>query len=316
MPWIEAGGATRWVNDANSSEEEILIEEERAKTYTKYSFLYNLMNKPGNEELLGLQGKVNEVIKNSRTGQITQAEFDGIMSEYQWVRDFDTDKQTAEMMIAKDKTSGTNLYEQAVAVRRGQIAEQANQYGISFTEEQLDEFAGAAQYDAFSAEELKTFLRDKVSFDGTQDLIGAAGDTQQALQQWAARNGLQIPAESLNNLIKAGAFGDQSFEDMKQQLRKTYLMGTFPGWEKEIAAGADPYDLAGPYREQLASTLELSAKDISFDDDLLSQAMQTKMTITELKREARKDPRWDKTENALKTYTDAGTNILQMFGLR
>ena len=316
MPWIEAGGATRWVNDANSSEEEILIEEERAKTYTKYSFLYNLMNKPGNEELLGLQGKVNEVIKNSRTGQITQAEFDGIMSEYQWVRDFDTDKQTAEMMIAKDKTSGTNLYEQAVAVRRGQIAEQANQYGISFTEEQLDEFAGAAQYDAFSAEELKTFLRDKVSFDGTQDLIGAAGNTQQALQQWSAMNGLQIPAESLNNLIKAGAFGDQSFEDMKQQLRKTYLMGAFPGWEKEIAAGADPYDLAAPYRASLASVLEMNEEDISFDDDLLSQAMQTKMTITDLKREARKDPRWDKTENALKTYTDAGTNILKMFGLR
>ena len=316
MPWVEAGGDTRWVNDVNSSEEEILIEEERAKTYTKYSFLYNLMHKPGNEELLGLQGKVNEVIKNSRTGQITQAEFDGIMSEYQWVRDFDADKQAAEMMIAKDKTSGTNLYEQAVAVRRGQIAEQANQYGISFTEEQLDEFAGAAQYDAFSAEELKTFLRDEVSFDGTQDLIGAAGDTQQALQQWSAMNGLQIPAESLNNLIKAGAFGDQSFEDMKQQLRKTYLMGTFPGWESEIAAGADPYDLAAPYRASLASVLEMNEEDISFDDDLLSQAMQTKMTITDLKREARKDPRWDKTENALKTYTDAGTNILQMFGLR
>jgi hypothetical protein len=121
---------------------------------------------------------------------------------------------------------------------------------------------------------------------------------------------------SLNRLVQTGAFGDQSIEDMKQQLRKTYLMGTFPGWEKEIAAGADPYDLAAPYRAQLASTLELNTEDISFDDDLLSQAMQTKMTITDLKREARKDPRWDQTENALKTYADAGTNLLTMFGLR
>jgi hypothetical protein len=292
------------------------VEKNFQESIEDYNYLLFLMNRPGNEELMGIYDVVLEKINSSTTKTITETEFDDITKNYTWFKDFDADKQIAEISIAEDLANGTNFYEQKVLKRRGELAEDANLYGISFTEEQLTEIANKAEYDAYTAKELKTFLRDEVSFDGTQDLTGQAGDTQQALQQWSARNGLQIPADSLNNLIKSGAFGDQSFEDMKQQLRKTYLMGAFPGWEKEIAAGADPYDLAAPYRAQLASTLELNPDDISFDDDLLSQAMQTKMTITDLKREARKDPRWDKTENALKTYTDAGTNILQMFGLR
>jgi hypothetical protein len=292
------------------------VEKNFQESIEDYNYLLFLMNRPGNEELMGIYDVVLEKINSSTTKTITETEFDDITKNYTWFKDFDADKQIAEIAIAEDLANGTNFYEQKVLKRRGELAEDANLYGISFTEEQLTEIANKAEYDAYTAKELKTFLRDEVSFDGTQDLTGQAGDTQQALQQWSARNGLQIPADSLNNLIKSGAFGDQSFEDMKQQLRKTYLMGAFPGWEKEIAAGADPYDLAAPYRAQLASTLELNPDDISFDDDLLSQAMQTKMTITDLKREARKDPRWDKTENALKTYTDAGTNILQMFGLR
>ena len=292
------------------------VQENFQESIEDYSYLLFLMNRPGNEELMGIYEEVLKKINSSTTKTITDSEFNDITKNYTWFQSFDADKQASEIMIAEDLANGTNFYEQKVLKRRGELAEDANLYGISFTEEQLTEIANKAEYDNYTAEELKTFLRDEVSFDGTQDLIGAAGDTQQALQQWAARNGLQIPAESLNNLIKAGAFGDQSFEDMKQQLRKTYLMGAFPGWEKEIAAGADPYDLAAPYRAQLASTLELNTEDISFDDDLLSQAMQTKMTITDLKREARKDPRWDKTENALKTYADAGANLLQMFGLR
>jgi hypothetical protein len=292
------------------------VEKNFQESIGDYNYLLFLMNRPGNEELMGIYDVVLEKINSSTTKTITETEFDDITKNYTWFKDFDADKQIAEIAIAEDLANGTNFYEQKVLKRRGELAEDANLYGISFTEEQLTEIANKAEYDAYTAKELKTFLRDEVSFDGTQDLTGQAGDTQQALQQWSARNGLQIPADSLNNLIKSGAFGDQSFEDMKQQLRKTYLMGAFPGWESEIAAGADPYDLAAPYRASLASVLEMNEEDISFDDDLLSQAMQTKMTITDLKREARKDPRWDKTENALKTYTDAGTNILQMFGLR
>ena len=292
------------------------VEKNFQESVADYDYLLFLMNRPGNEELMGIYDVVLKKINSSATKTITVTEFDDITKNYTWFQNFDADKQASEIMIAEDLANGTNLYQQKVALRRGSLAEQAREYGISFTEEKLTEIANTAEYDAFSAAELKTFLRDEVSFDGTQDLTGAAGNFQQALQQWSAKNGLQIPAESLNNLIKSGAFEDQSFEDMKQQLRKTYLMGAFPGWEKEIAAGADPYDLAAPYRASLASVLEMNEEDISFDDDLLSQAMQTKMTITDLKREARKDPRWDKTENALKTYTDAGTNILTMFGLR
>jgi len=292
------------------------VEKNYQESLDDYSYLMFLMNRPGNEELLGIYDVVLEKIESSATKTITESEFNDITKKYSWFKDFDADKQIAEIAIAEDLANGTNFYEQKVLKRRGELVEDAKYFGIPFTEEELTEIANKAEYDDFTAAELKTFLRGSSSFDSNQDYDGQAGLFQTNLEEWSARNGLQIPTDSLNNLIKAGAFGDQGIEDMKQQLRKTYLMGTFPGWESEIAAGADPYDLAAPYRASLASVLEINEEDISFDDDLLSQAMETKMTITDFKREARKDPRWDKTENALKTYTDAGTNILQMFGLR
>ena len=292
------------------------VQENFQESIENYSYLLFLMNRPGNEELMGIYEEVLEKINSSITKTITDSEFDDITKNYAWFKDFDADKQIAEIAIAEDLANGTNFYEQKVLKRRGELVEDAKYFGISFTEEELTEIANKAEYDDFTPAELKTFLRGASSFDSTQDYTGQAGSFQANLEEWSARNGLQIPVDSLNNLIKAGAFGDQSIEDMKQQLRNTYLKGTFPGWESEIAAGADPYDLAAPYRASLASVLEINEEDITFDDDLLSQAMETKMTITDFKREARKDPRWDKTENALKTYTDAGTNILQMFGLR
>ena len=148
------------------------------------------------------------------------------------------------------------------------------------------------------------------------DLTGEAGDVETSLSQWAARNGIQIPRDTMKRLIAAGAFGEQSIEDMKAELRRKYLVGAYPGWAKEIEAGADPYDLAAPYRATIASLLELNEEDIGLDDGLLGQAMQSGMTLTDLKRQVRNDPRWQKTDNAYATYANMGERLLEMFGFR
>ena len=315
MPWIEAGGTTRWVNDANSSE----VEQNRATTEARLSYIDALVEKY--PELLDYASDVQRIIDSSATGEVTDAEIAALhtnenSSYYDFWERLDGHNEAAEVLMAKDKIDGTTIYADSIQPIKAAIEASSRTRGLNIDDATLTKLADLARYQDFSPAEIENALRSESRIDINQDLIGKAGEFQTELQEWSARNGLQIPLETLSRLVQTGAFGDQGIDDMKQQLRKTYLMGTFPGWEKEIAAGADPYDLAAPYRASLASVLEMNEEDISFDDDLLSQAMQTKMTITDLKREARKDPRWDKTENALKTYTDAGTNILKMFGLR
>jgi hypothetical protein len=284
-----------------------------------YSYIDFLVEKY--PELKDYATDIQDIINNSPTGKITYAEVAKLHTNTEssyfdfWNR-FDSDQEASELLMAQDERDGTTLYADSIQPIKARLQASARTRGLNIDDATLTKLAEIARYENFTPEEIETSLRSESRIDISQDLTGTAGTFQAELETWSAKNGLQIPSDVLSRLVQTGAFGDQGIEDMKQQLRNTYLKGTFPGWEKEIAAGADPYDLAAPYRAQLASTLELNTEDISFDDDLLSQAMQTKMTITDLKREARKDPRWDQTENALKTYADAGTNLLTMFGLR
>ena len=285
----------------------------------QYSYITFLIQKY--PELKDYATDIQNIINDSPTGKITYAEVAKLhtnteSSYFDFWNKLDGDQEAAEIAMAKDKLDGTTNYADSIQPIRASLEASARTRGLNIDDATLTRLAEISRYENFSPAEIENSLRAESRIDISQDLTGSAGTFQAELETWSAKNGLNIPSDVLSRLVQSGAFGDQGLEDMKQQLRNTYLKGTFPGWEKEIAAGADPYDLAAPYIAQLASTLELNTEDISFDDDLLSQAMQTKMTITDLKREARKDPRWDKTENALKTYADAGTSILSMFGLR
>ena len=284
-----------------------------------YSYIDFLVEKY--PELKDYATDIQDIINNSPTGKITYAEVaklhtDPNKSYFAFWEKLDGDQEKSELLMAQDKRDGTTIYADSIKPIRAALEASARTRGLNIDDATLTRLAEISRYEDFTDIEIENSLRSESRIDISQDLTGTAGTFQAELETWSAKNGLQIPSDVLSRLVQTGAFGDQGIENMKQQLRNTYLKGTFPGWEKEIAAGADPYDLAAPYRAQLASTLELNTEDISFDDDLLSQAMQTKMTITDLKREARKDPRWDQTENALKTYADAGTNLLTMFGLR
>jgi hypothetical protein len=295
------------------------IKANKKDSQALYSYIDFMIQKY--PELQAYADDVQKIIDDSPTGKITYAEVARLhtnpeASYFSFWDKFDGDQEAAELLMAKDQVDGTTNYADSIQPIKAALEASARTRGLNIDDATLTKLAGIARYENFSKDEIENALRSESRIDISQDLTGAAGTFQTELETWSAKNGLQIPSDVLSRLVQTGAFGDQGIEDMKQQLRDTYLKGTFPGWEKEIAAGADPYDLAAPYIAQLASTLELNTEDISFDDDLLSQAMQTKMTITDLKREARKDPRWDKTENALKTYADAGTSILAMFGLR
>lgn len=295
------------------------VKANKKESNVKYSYIKFLVDKY--PELQAYYNDITKIINDSPTGKITYSEVAQLhtnpeKSYFSFWEKFDGDQEAAELAMAKDRLDGTTNYADSIQPIRGRLEYFARTRGLNIDDATLTRLAEIARYEDFSPEEIENSLRSESRIDISQDLTGTAGTFQTELETWSAKNGLNIPSDVLSRLVQTGAFGDQGIDDMKQQLRDTYLKGTFPGWEKEIAAGADPYDLAAPYIAQLASTLELNVEDISFDDDLLSQAMQTKMTITDLKREARKDPRWDKTENALKTYADAGSNILQMFGLR
>ena len=162
--------------------------------------------------------------------------------------------------------------------------------------------------------------RDLDATLGAGDTAGMAGDYQNQLTQWAARNGLTISSDMAAKYVANMTLGAQSFDDVKADLRRTYLAGTYPAWADKINEGYDPSDIFEPYVANLRRTLE--DDNIGLDDPLMQRITQkvgadgkpVAVPIYEAQQMARQDPRWQKTDNAYATYANVARDLLRTFG--
>jgi len=215
------------------------------------------------------------------------------------------------------------LYEQDLSSRMETLRDQAVQYGATVTEDQLRDLAVQARRMNMNPSELNNTLSNYVAFD-SGNIQGSAGMAQRNIKAWALKNGLQLTDNMVNSYTKNIIAGNTTEEDVLQDLRNTYLVGSFPAWSDRIQAGMDPADIAAPYKQRMSRLLEVDENEIDLNDQLLQRAMQGvgadgKPSVTPLyafEKEVRQDPRWQQTDNAYETYTRVGTDLLKMFGFR
>jgi hypothetical protein len=263
------------------------------------------------------QGKTREYINNT-TG-FSDSAFQIEMDSQPWAQKY---KSTAiEDMDFEARFP--ELYNNEISTRVESLRDQAAGFGATMSDDQLRELAIRGRRFGMNESELANALTEYISFDsGT--VRGSAGTTQNNIKSWAMRNGLQLADNMVNDYTKNILAGNTTEADVLQDLRNTYLVGSFPAWSDRIQAGMDPADIAAPYKQRMARLLEVGEDEIDLNDQLLQKAMQGvgadgKPSVTPLyafEREIRQDDRWQYTENAMDTYAKAGTKILQMFGLR
>jgi hypothetical protein len=301
-----------------------LRQEEIADSIAKYSYFKLLVE--SNPELQGYFEDLKKIIKASPTGTITQDEVNDATRGYNYFTTYDSDQQKSKIAQALDLQNNTNLYQESVDAKKTAIVYTARQKGLTLSEDVLNEMATLSRYNDWSDVELDNAIgAETIRFiSGGGQAGGDAGTIQTQLLQWVNKNGLSLNSAQVARYVESSAFGGTDLESIKQNIRNTYMTGSYPAWSDRIAAGADPSDIAAPYKQRMASLLEIDPDSIDFNDVMLSKGMQGVsadgkagiVPLYEFDKMIRKDPRWDRTENALKTYTDAGSSILQMFGLR
>lgn len=208
-----------------------------------------------------------------------------------------------------------DLYRQQLDAEVESLRDMAVQFGADVDDFKLRELAKQKRRFGMNESQLRNTLAGLISAE-SGNLRGASGALQSDLRSWSRRNGLSLSDNIINDYVRRVQAGDTTENDVYMDLRRKYLMGAYPAWADDIEAGRDPYDLAAPYRATIASLLELNDEQIGLDDPLLGQAMQSGMTLTELKMQARKDPRWQTTDNAYQAYASLGEDLLRMFGFR
>lgn len=294
--------------------------------YKRYAFVANAI---ASDPTGSLQQFYTEILDyaNKNRGQMPPAT---------WIKEKKADNawfqarnaNQAEFDLAMQDPALKREVETALSLNKDKILSWAADRGIEIPPERIDDLALDATRNKWADDSvqleknLNIFLREQVKAGG--DVRGTAGDFQTQLLNWSRKNGITLSNDAAAQFVERMSTGAQTLEDAKREIRETYMVGAYPAWADQIRNGLDPDSIVSPYRSAAAQLLEIPEDQLGWNDPILQKAMQgvsadgkpSIVPLWEYEQEVRKDPRWQKTDNAYQTYTNVGQDLLRMFGFR
>lgn len=250
-------------------------------------------------------------------GKISQGRFDLMMDKWAADSGFTATYLADRKLELEQPEDYAQLLDSDVATLR----DQARQMGAQIDDATLLQFAKNARRLGLNAAQQRDGLAQYVSAAG-MDYEGQAGKNQDDLVAWAVANGVSMSPGMIDSYVRKLATGETNLDEIKSDIRKTYMSGAFPAWSDRINAGWDIADIAAPYKQAMGKLLEVDPQTISFSDPLLAAGLQATdkdgkpavMPLYEYENMVRKDPRWQQTDNAYQTYAGVAQNLLRTFG--
>lgn len=158
-------------------------------------------------------------------------------------------------------------------------------------------------------------------------LGGTLGEAERQLRQAAEDYGLDFAdsafAGQLNNIARQVTDVGAVVDNYRNQAKSRYA-----AFADEIDQGLTIRDIAEPYKQLMAKTLEISDKGISVMDGSIQKALTyrpmvqkgkpgppTPMAMWQFETDLKNDPRWNKTQNAQDSIMAAGRKVLTDMGL-
>ena len=250
-------------------------------------------------------------------GQIAPERFELMMDQWADAKGF-TVTEIADRQMELEQPDD---YRQVIASDVSTLRDAAAGMGASLDDAQLEAFVERARRMGLNAAQQRDALVEYVTATGG-DFAGQAGTVQDELAKWGAANGVRMSPNMVDGYVRRILSGDTTIDEVKSDIRKTYMAGAFPAWSDKIMAGMDIADIAAPYKATMAQLLEVDETAIGFDDPLLAAGLQATdkdgkpavLPLYEYQNMVRKDPRWQQTDNAYATYANVAQGILRTFG--
>jgi hypothetical protein len=205
---------------------------------------------------------------------------------------------------------------------RQSIADRALALGVTLGEAEIDDVVNNALSMGVSASSslVDGLIRAKFAYAPGKTLGGAAGGALASLKATAAANGLdfdkQFGTQAQTWLAKI--LQGESPDTFKNVIRQTAKLGLPEKVGSLLDLGVDLETIYSPYKNVMASVLEINPQTIGLDDKTLRSAIgpDKEMSIYDWERSLRKDARWQYTNNARQEVSSMGLNVLQQLGLQ
>ena len=146
------------------------------------------------------------------------------------------------------------------------------------------------------------------------------GSIRQDLANTARANGLDLDKNfggSVEDWVKRIDSGEK-VDSFKQLIRSTAKLGLPDKVSALLDQGIDLETVYAPYKNTMATVLEVNPGTISLSDPTLRNAIgpDKEMSIYDFQRVLRKDPRWQYTNNAREDVFQSVNKVLQDFGFQ
>jgi hypothetical protein len=193
--------------------------------------------------------------------------------------------------------------------------------GAELTDIEINELAQEAYDKGLDRERnsLNAFLDKKFKFsaDGAK---GKAGESIADLQAVAAANGLDLQKAFGTQLPTwlASINKGESIDTFKKMIRDVAKIGMPQNIASMLDNGVDLDAIYSPYKNIMASVLEINPQSITLSDPLLRSAItgEKELPIYEFQRQLRKDARWQYTNQAKEEVSDVALKVLRDFGFQ
>jgi hypothetical protein len=154
---------------------------------------------------------------------------------------------------------------------------------------------------------------------------GRAAQTATQIRSFADEMGVTVDDTSLGNYVDRVFAGEQNIEDIQNAFRES-AAAYLPQFASRIKAGETVKSIVSPYRDMIASYLEIDSNEIGYGlganskaDPLLNRALfgtdGKAMSLYDVQKTIKQDARWQKTSNARDEYTQLTKNLLRSFGV-
>jgi hypothetical protein len=249
-----------------------------------------------------------------------------------WVQKFNYDD-----LVTSGQAQGTTNYEQSIAKIARDVQVRARAIGAVVDDTQAKQIAedlyiyNQEADDTYVTNRLSGFIRSQSGMIGgnvTEGYSGQALQNYQALQASAKANGFKLEdilpknaqgaPQTAQQVLQGLATGTIDSTRLQQDVRKLAAQGQ-PQYVRDLLGqGYDLETIYAPYKQRLASVLELNPDQVQLNDPSLRQAITDKgdMNLYDFERALRKDGRWQYTTDAKKTVSDSALSVLRDFGFQ
>jgi hypothetical protein len=214
-----------------------------------------------------------------------------------------------------------------LAITEADLRQQAAQQGVTLSDQQLKTYATQVHMFGWDQAQIQYALSSQLTHQTLANYGGNAAQTLDTLRKTYSDYGLQVGDGTLAARVRnvnAGVTDINTYIEQAKNQAKTMYAGA----AHAIDAGVSVRDVADPFIQQMASTLEVDANTLNVNDPTIRKALQyvdpsqmgkpgvepALQPLWHFEQQLKDDPRWLKTNNAQKDTMDAAHQVLTDWG--